>query len=125
MSKTCLSTELSSPPGGPYSQIVIHDGLVYLAGSTPHRPGSGDLVDGDFDEQARRAFDNLQALAVAAGTDLANALKVTVYLRDMANFPAMNDLFGKYMGDRPPVRTTIPVNLPGFEIEIDAILAAA
>jgi enamine deaminase RidA (YjgF/YER057c/UK114 family) len=104
---------------------VIHDGLVYLAGSTPHRPGSGDLVDGDFDEQARRAFDNLQALAVAAGTDLANALKVTVYLRDMANFPAMNDLFGKYMGDRPPVRTTIPVDLPGFEIEIDAILAAA
>jgi|SRR5690349_20476418 reactive intermediate/imine deaminase len=125
MPKTCLSSDLSSPPGGPYSQIVIHDGVVYLAGSTPHLPGSGALVDGGFDEQARRAFDNLQALAVAAGTDLANALKVTVYLRDMANFPAMNELFAKYMGAQPPVRTTIPVDLPGFEIEIDAIVAAA
>lgn len=125
MPKVCLSSELSSPPGGPYSQIVIHDGLVYLAGSTPHAPGSGELVDGGFDKQARRAFDNLQALAAAAGTDLSNALKVTVYLRDWANFPAMNELFGQYMGAQPPVRTTIPVDLPGFEIEIDAIVAAA
>ncbi len=124
MSKVCLSTDLASPPGGPYSQIVIHEGLAYLAGCTPHAPGTGDLVTGGFDEQARRAFDNLQALAVAAGTDLSNALKVTVYLRDMANFQAMNKLFAHYMGAQPPVRTTLPVNLPGFEIEIDAIVAA-
>jgi len=124
VSKVCLSTDLASPPGGPYSQIVIHEGLAYLAGCTPHAPGSGGLVDGGFDEQARRAFDNLQALAVAAGTDLSNALKVTVYLRDMDNFQAMNKLFAEYMGAQPPVRTTLPVNLPGFEIEIDAIVAA-
>jgi 2-iminobutanoate/2-iminopropanoate deaminase len=103
---------------------VVHGGLAYLAGCTPHAPGSGDLVTGGFDEQARRAFDNLQALAVAAGTDLSNALKVTVYLRDMDNFQAMNKLFAEYMGAQPPVRTTLPVNLPGFEIEIDAIVAA-
>lgn len=125
MPKVCLSTDLSSPPGGPYSQIVIHDGLAYLAGSTPHAPGSGELVDGGFDKQARRAFDNLQALARAAHTDLSNALKVTVYLKDMANFQAMNELFAQYMGAQPPVRTTLPIDLPGFEIEIDAIVALA
>lgn len=124
VSKVCLSTDLASPPGGPYSQIVTHDGLVYLAGCTPHAPGSGALVTGGFEEQATRAFENLQALAVAAGTDLSNALKVTVYLRDMANFQAMNQLFAKYLGAQPPVRTTLPVNLPGFEIEVDAIVAA-
>lgn len=125
MPKVCLSSDLASPPGGPYSQIVLHEGLAYLAGCTPHAPGSGELVAGGFDKQARRAFENLQALAVTAGTDLSNTLKVTVYLRDMANFQAMNELFGQYMGAQPPVRTTIPVDLPGFEIEIDAIVAAA
>jgi len=123
MSKICLSTDLASPPGGPYSQIVVHGDVAYLAGCTPHRPGSGEFVGGGFDEQARRAFDNLQALASAAGTDLANALRVTVYLKDMANFPAMNELFAQYMGAQPPVRTTLPIDLPGFEIEIDAIVA--
>ena len=87
--KVCLSSDLASPPGGPYSQIVLHEGLAYLAGCTPHAPGSGELVAGGFDKQARRAFENLQALAVTAGTDLSNTLKVTVYLRDMANFQAM------------------------------------
>ncbi len=123
MSKICLSTDLASPPGGPYSQIVVHGDVAYLAGCTPHRPGSGEFVGGGFDEQARRAFDNLQALASAAGTDLANALRVTVYLKDMGNFPAMNELFAQYMGAQPPVRTTLPIDLPGFEIEIDAIVA--
>ncbi|MFV0461933.1 MAG: RidA family protein [Nostocoides sp.] len=123
MSKTTLSSDLASPPGGPYSQIVIHNGLVYLAGCTPHTPGTGHLVDGDFITQARAAFGNVQALAATAGTSLDHALKVTVYLRDMADFAAMNALFAEYMGDQPPVRTTVPVDLPGFAIEIDATLA--
>lgn len=125
MPKVCLSTDLASPPGGPYSQIVLHGDVAYLAGCTPHRPGSGEFVGGSFVDQARQAFDNLQALAVAAGTDLANALRVTVYLKDMADFLAMNELFGQYMGPQPPVRTTLPIDLPGFDIEIDAIVAVA
>jgi reactive intermediate/imine deaminase len=120
--RTTVSTENAAPPGGPYSQAVVADKLVFLAGSTPHLP-SGQPVTGSFAEQAQQAFENLQALAVAAGTTLDQAVKVNVFLRDMADFAEMNELFARYFGiEAPPARTTIPAELPGFSIEIDAIL---
>lgn len=121
--KRIVRTEEAAPPGGPYSQAVVAGGVVYCAGVTPTRP-DGTRVDGPFAEQARVAFDNLAAVARAAGTSLASALRVGVYLRDLGDFAEMNELFAEYFGDRPPARTTLPAELPGFAIEIDAILGA-
>lgn len=119
--KDVLRTQLAAPPGGPYSQIVKAGEYVYLAGTGPTRP-DGEPVRGSFEQQARQAFDNLRHMAEAAGTSLADAVRVGVYLRDMSHFEQMNGLFREYFGDQPPVRTTLPVALDGFDIEIDAIL---
>jgi enamine deaminase RidA (YjgF/YER057c/UK114 family) len=86
-------------------------------------PG-GKRVSGPFAEQAKTTFDNVEAIAAAAGTTLTDAVRVGVYLRDMANFDEMNELYRSRFGSHPPARTTIQSDLPGFEIEIDAILLA-
>jgi len=121
MEQQIIATDEAGPPGGPYSQAVVAGDLVFTAGATPSRP-DGTLVEGHFEEQARATFDNLAAVAAAAGTSLRDAVRVGVYLRDLADFGAMNELFAEYFGDRPPARTTLQVPLPGFAIEVDAVL---
>jgi reactive intermediate/imine deaminase len=119
--KKVLIVPEAAPPGGPYSHAVIAGDFVHLAGATPHRT-DGSLVDGTFDEQARATFDNLVTVARAAGSDLSDAVQARVYLRDLDDFQAMNQVFKEYFGDEPPVRTTIQADLPGFLIEVDAVL---
>ena len=119
--KRIVTTPHAAPPGGPYSQAVVAGDFVYLAGATPHHT-DGSLVEGDFDEQARVAFGNLAAVAKAAGASLADAVQARVYLRDMDDFPAMNEVFAEYFGAEPPVRTTVQADLPGFLVEVDAVL---
>jgi enamine deaminase RidA (YjgF/YER057c/UK114 family) len=87
--------------------------------STP----AGNLVTGSFEEQAIQAFANLAAVAEAAGGSLADAVRVGVYLLDMSNFATMNDVYRRYFSEPLPARTTIQSDLPGFEIEIDAVLS--
>jgi 2-iminobutanoate/2-iminopropanoate deaminase len=94
---------------------------IYLAGQTPHDPETGAQPEG-FEEQARQAFRNLEAVAKAAGSTLADAVRVGVYLRDMADFATMNKVFGEFVPEPSPVRTTIQSDLPGFAIEVDAVL---
>jgi reactive intermediate/imine deaminase len=122
MPRRTVTTADAPPPGGPYSSAVIAGGLVFLAGQTPKRP-SGELVTGSFSEQAEQVFDNLETVARAAGASLRDAVRVGVYLRDMGDFAEMNRIFAERFGDDPPARTTIPADLPGFAIEVDAILA--
>jgi 2-iminobutanoate/2-iminopropanoate deaminase len=122
MPKRAVTTDQAAPAGGPYSQAVVAGDTVYLAGACPVLP-DGTWVKGDFTEQAHAAFRNLAAVAEAAGGSLDQAVRVGVYLRDFADFPAMNEVYRQYItGDALPVRTTIPVALDGFDIEIDAIL---
>jgi reactive intermediate/imine deaminase len=110
------------PPGGPYSQAIRSGGFVFLAGQGPFRP-DGSKVEGPFEDQARQTLNNLQAVAEAAGASLADAVRVGVYLRDMSNFAALNRIYAEFFGDPMPARTTIQSDLPGFEIEVDAVLA--
>lgn len=120
--KQVISTDQAAPPGGPYSQAVVAGDLVFLAGAVPVLP-DGTWVKGTFAEQARVALTNLQKVAEAAGTDLSHAVRVGVYLRDFANFPEFNKLYIEFFGaENLPARTTIPVALDGFDIEIDAVL---
>jgi 2-iminobutanoate/2-iminopropanoate deaminase len=122
MPKRVVSTTEAAPPGGPYSQAVVAGDHVYLAGAVPVRP-DGTWVRGSFSEQARQVFANLHAVAEAAGASLADAVRVGVYLRDIADFEAMNAIFAEFFGvENQPARTTLPVALHGFDIEVDAIL---
>jgi len=108
-------------PGGRYSHAVRAGDTVYLAGQVPHDPATGEEAEG-FEEQARQAFRNLEAEARAAGASLADAVRVGVYLRDMGDFAVMNEVFAEFVREPAPVRTTIQSDLPGFAIEVDAVL---
>lgn len=121
MAKKTIHTPEAAPPGGPYSQAVVAGDFVYLAGATPHRTDRS-LVEGSFAEQAHATFTNLATVAEAAGSSLADAVRVGVYLRDLDDFAEMNTLFAEYFGTEPPVRTTVQADLPGFAIEVDAVL---
>ena len=108
-------------PGGRYSHAVRAGDTVYLAGQVPHDPATGEQPEG-FEEQARQAFRNLEAGARAAGASLADAVRVGVYLRNMGDFAVMNAVFAEFVREPAPVRTTIQSDLPGFAIEVDAVL---
>jgi 2-iminobutanoate/2-iminopropanoate deaminase len=122
MAKRSISTQAAPAPGGAYSQAVATGSLVFLAGQGPFGL-SGEKVQGSFIDEARQTFANLAAVAEAAGGSLADAVRVGVYLRTMDNFGAMNELYREFFSDPLPARTTIQSNLPGFEIEVDAILS--
>jgi reactive intermediate/imine deaminase len=110
-------------PGGPYSHALRAGDTIYLAGQVPFDPATGEQPDG-FEAQARQAFRNLEAAARAAGSSLRDAVRVGVYLREMADFAVMNTVYAEFVGEPYPVRTTIQSDLPGFAIEVDAVLYA-
>lgn len=109
---------------GPYSQAVGAGGVVYLSGQIALDPATGQLVTGDFEVQARRVFDNLKAVAEVAGSNLAAAVRVTVYLTDLGHFAVANRVMAEYFSEPYPARVTIGVAaLPrGSAIEVDCIL---
>ncbi|MGX6601168.1 RidA family protein [Micromonosporaceae bacterium Da 78-11] len=122
MPKRAIITDKAAPAGGPYSHAVVAGDTIYLAGAIPALV-DGTRVTGSFAEQAHAAFQNLAAVAEAAGSSLDQAVRVGVYLRDFADFPEMNKIYAEYLkGEHLPVRTTLPVALVGFDIEIDAVL---
>ncbi|WP_306210765.1 RidA family protein [Actinoplanes sp. RD1] len=122
MPKRAVQAPNAAPAGGPYSKAVVAGDTIYLAGCVPALP-DGTRVTGSFAEQAHAAFRNLAAVAEAAGASLDDAVRVGVYLRDFGDFAEMNQIYAEYIkGDDLPVRTTLPVPLVGFDIEIDAVL---
>jgi 2-iminobutanoate/2-iminopropanoate deaminase len=112
---------------GPYSHAIASDGLVFCSGQIPLDPLTGELVEGDAAVQARRCLQNLQAVCEAAGTALERALRMTVYMTDLGEFAAVNEVYGEFFaGQDPPARVAIGVTaLPkGAQVEIDAVVAA-
>jgi 2-iminobutanoate/2-iminopropanoate deaminase len=123
--------EVVSSPGapaaiGPYSAGVRAGNLLFLSGSIPLDPATGQVVPGDIAAQATRAMENIKALLVAAGADFANVVKTTVFLADMNEFAAMNEVYAKYFVAPFPARSTVQVaRLPRdvrVEIEVVAVL---
>jgi 2-iminobutanoate/2-iminopropanoate deaminase len=108
---------------GPYSQGIKAGGLVFTAGQVALDPKSGELVAGGISEQTSRALENLSAILTAAGTDLSQVVKTTVFLVDMADFAAMNEVYGRAFGSHRPARSTVAVAaLPrGARVEIEAV----
>ena len=127
MNKKIISTDQAPAAIGPYSQAVAANGMIYISGQIPLDPGSMEMVSGDFQVQAKQVFKNLDAIAQAANGSLANAVKLTIYLTDLANFAIVNEVMEKYIPAPFPARAAVQVSaLPkGALVEVDAILGFA
>jgi 2-iminobutanoate/2-iminopropanoate deaminase len=125
MSKRIVRTEQAPQAIGPYSQAVVGGGFVYVAGQLALDPRTGQLVPGDVRIQTKRVMENIKAILEGAGTSLGNVVKATVFLRDMNDFGAMNEIYGSYFQEDPPARSTFQVaKLPrdgAVEIEVVAL----
>lgn len=124
-----MSADGAPPAIGPYSHGVLADlgpgaRVLFCSGQIPLDPVTGELVGTSAPEQARRCLENLQAVCDAAGTSLSEALRLTLYMTDLADFAAVNDVYGSFFGERPPARVAVEVAaLPrGAQVEIDAIV---
>ncbi|MDB5805232.1 MAG: putative endoribonuclease [Betaproteobacteria bacterium] len=124
MAKTPVSTDRAPAAIGTYSQAVRAGGVHYLSGQIGLDPATKEMVPGGIDAQIARVFDNLQAVAVACGGSLAHAVKVNIYLTDLANFAKVNEAMAKYFPEPYPARAAIGVaSLPrGALVEADAML---
>jgi len=124
MSRTPIHTEQAPAAIGPYSQAVRMGATVFLSGQIPLDPATGDIVTGDISAQARRAFDNLQAVCEAAGGSLAQVARLGLYVTDLGDFAAVNAVMADYFDAPYPARSTIEVSgLPkGAAFEVDAIM---
>ena len=124
MSKTVIHTDRAPKAIGPYSQAIKAGNTVYLSGQIPLDPESMEMVDGDISAQIRRVFDNIKAVAEAAGGSLANVAKLNIFLTDLENFSTLNEIMTTYFEQPYPARAAIGVaSLPkGAEVEMDAIL---
>ncbi|SIT93380.1 RidA family protein [Edaphobacillus lindanitolerans] len=120
-----ISTDKAPAAIGPYSQGIVTGGLVYTSGQIPLTP-EGDLVDGTVEEQTHQVFRNLSAVLEAGGSSLDHVVKATVFISDMNNFGAINDIYASYFGDHKPARSCVEAaRLPkDVKVEIEAIALA-
>ena len=124
--KQIVATAQAPKAIGPYSQAVTWNGLAFLSGQIPLDPATGQIVEDDIAVQTERVLENLKAVLEACGSSLIQVLKTTVYLKDMGEFPRMNEVYARYFPENPPARATVEVaRLPrDVRVEIDAIAEA-
>ena len=124
MSLNAVTSDRAPAAIGPYSQAIRAGSTVYLSGQIPLDPVSGELIGGDIEAQAVRVFENLKAVAEAAGGTLRQAVKITIYLTDLSHFATVNAVMARYFEQPYPARATLGVAaLPrGAAVEADAIL---
>jgi reactive intermediate/imine deaminase len=124
MTRSAIHTDAAPAAIGTYSQAIRAGDTLYISGQIPLRPDTGDMVDG-IDAQIRQVFDNLTAVAAAAGASLDQAVKINVFLVDLAHFARVNEIMAEYLSQPYPARAAVQVTaLPrGAEVEADAILA--
>ncbi len=122
-----ISTEKAPSAIGPYSQAVVANGFLFTAGQIALDPVAGKIVAGGIVEQTERVMENLNAVLRAGGVSWKDVVKTTVYLHDLSHFPTVNEIYGKWLGDARPARSTVQVpGLPrGALVEIDAIAVVA
>ncbi len=123
--KSVVQTTNAPGAAGPYSQAIIANGFVFTAGQVGLIPETKQLVEGGVQAQTRQALENLKAVLTAAGTNLDHAVKTTVFLMDMNDFAAMNEVYATFFPHNPPARSTVQVaKLPlGAAVEIEIVAA--
>jgi len=126
MANQVILTSKAPAPVGPYSQAIRAGNLIFVSGQLPIDPATGIMADG-IAEQTRAALQNVQAVLEAAGASLADVVKTTVFMQDLAEFPAMNQVFATFFTEQPPARATVEVaRLPkDARVEIDAIAVSS
>ena len=117
-----ISASTAPDPAGPYSPGMVHGGFLFLAGQGPFDAESR-LIEGTFADQVRQTFANLEAVAAAAGTSMRRAVRIGVYLDDLADWPEFNEVSKELLSTPYPARTSIQADLDGFLVEVDAIVA--
>ena len=120
-----ISTSAAPPARGHYSQAIVHNGMVYVAGQLPGVPDDPDRRLESFDAQARQVLANVAAILEASGSALDHVVKATVYISDLAHWPAFNAIYGELFGAHRPARTVVPVASLhyGYLVEMDVIAA--
>ncbi|MBI3830321.1 MAG: RidA family protein [Planctomycetes bacterium] len=120
-----ISTPNAPKAAGHYSQAIVHNGLVYVAGQLPIDPQSGEKKLGPIEEQTEQTLKNIAAILRAAGSDLSRVLKVTVYVSDIEHWSKVNEVYAKMFGEHRPARAVVPTRdlHYGFKIEIECIAA--
>lgn len=123
MNKEIISTSKAPAAIGPYSQAIKAGGFIFVSGQIPLTPETGELVLGDIRMQAERVLENIAAILAAAGTSFDQVVKTTIFLTDMGNFAAVNEVYSKYFSADPPARACVAVaQLPrGVAVEIEAV----
>jgi 2-iminobutanoate/2-iminopropanoate deaminase len=126
MAKEVVATKQAPAAIGPYSQAIKANGFVFTAGQIALDPASGNIVEGDVRQQTERVCQNLKAILEAAGTSFDKVVKTTVFLKNMSDFAAMNEVYGKYFTQPAPARSTVEVAaLPkNVFVEIDVVALA-
>jgi 2-iminobutanoate/2-iminopropanoate deaminase len=121
--KNIISTDRAPKAIGPYSQAVVANGFAFLSGQIPLDPATNQLIEGDIAQQTERVIENLAAVLEACGSSLGQVVKTTVFLKDMAEFSKMNEVYGRYFLHNPPARATVEAaRLPrDVRVEIDCI----
>ncbi len=122
-----IKTDHAPSAIGPYSQAIVANGFLFSAGQIALDPKSGKIVDGGIVEQTERVMGNLDEVLKTAGISWADVVRTTVYLHDLAHFPTVNEIYGRWLGSARPARSTVQVSgLPrGALVEIDVIAVAA
>jgi 2-iminobutanoate/2-iminopropanoate deaminase len=125
VSKRLVRTEKAPAPfqGAPYSQAVVHGDLVFVAGQLGIDPATNQVVEGGIEAQTEQAMENVGAILAEAGTSLANVLKASIFIVDFADFPALNEVYARYVGPDFPARATVQIaGLPsGALVEIEVV----
>ena len=123
MPKTTIKTDHAPAAIGPYSQAVVSGNLLFTSGQLPIDPATGKIPEGSIEDKAHLVFKNLEAIAKEAGTSLDNAVKTTVFLADITNFQAVNNVYAQYFKEPYPARSAFQVAaLPlGADVEVEAI----
>jgi len=121
--KKVVMTAKGPPPQAPYSQAIIANGLVFVSGQGPVEPKTGKIVLGDIKDQTSLVLENIKTILEAAGSSLEKAVKCSVFLKDIHDFAAMNEVYKTYFKENPPARTTVQAGdiFGGIGVEIDCI----
>ncbi|KHO62751.1 endoribonuclease L-PSP [Thermoanaerobacter sp. YS13] len=121
--KTIINTDAAPKAIGPYSQAVMIDGFLYASGQVAIDPATGEFVEGGIEAQTERVLENIKVILKAAGMDLNNVIKTTVFVTNIGDFAKINEIYGRYFKDNPPARSLVEVkSLPkGALIEIEVV----
>jgi 2-iminobutanoate/2-iminopropanoate deaminase len=116
-----IRTSEGPQPRGPYSQAIVADGFVFVAGQVPINPSTNELELGDAGSETRRTLENIRAILETAGSSLRDVVRVGVFLADLKDFDAMNAVYRDFFPEDSPARTTVGAQLPKIKVEIDCI----